>query len=76
MKKYLIVVSAVDWKHGYFLIISNTIGLLDSVIDWSLDLDEADKVLHIIATKDIRTELKEYLSLFDAEFTVSEVFDD
>ncbi|WP_214229081.1 hypothetical protein [Pedobacter sp. B4-66] len=44
MKKYAIVVPAVDWKHGYFFIIFNTIGLLDSVVDWSLDLDEADNI--------------------------------
>ncbi|MEJ2881680.1 hypothetical protein [Pedobacter sp. GR22-6] len=76
MEKYIIVMSLDIWKPHYLKIVARTITLFKSVIDWSIDLDDKEKVLRVTAEKDVSTKLSAYLGMFGAECRVLEVFKD
>lgn len=75
MSNFVIIMYTEAYSPADLRFISQLITDFDSVLEWSLDLDDSDRVLRIIATKNIANELLAYFKVQDLKVSLMEVFD-
>jgi triacylglycerol esterase/lipase EstA (alpha/beta hydrolase family) len=76
MSRYIIILSTIIESVNDTDLVSLAIAGLKDISDWSIDLEDCDKVIRIVSTRDISHEFCEKLALFGIKASVMQVFDD
>ncbi|WP_025143014.1 hypothetical protein [Pedobacter jeongneungensis] len=76
MSTYITIISTVIETSNDTSLIALAIAGLDDVSEWSIDLEDCDKVIRIVSTQDIGIECCEKLALLGIKASVMQVFDD
>jgi hypothetical protein len=76
MSRYTIIISTVIESVNDSNLVAVAIAGLKNINEWSIDLEDCDKVIRIIAARDISNECCEKLALFGIKASVMEVFDE
>lgn len=75
MSTYITILSTVLENANDKSLVALAIAGLDGVSEWSIDLEDIDKIIRIVSVQDISTECCEKLALFGIKATVMQVFD-
>jgi hypothetical protein len=76
MATYITIISTVLENASDKSLVALAIAGFDGVSEWSIDLEDIDKVIRIVSVRDISSECCEKLALFGIKSTVMQVFDD
>lgn len=76
MATYITIISTVLENASDKSLVALAIAGFDGVSEWSIDLEDIDKVIRIVSVRDISLECCEKLALFGIKATVMQVFDD
>ncbi|QNN43435.1 hypothetical protein [Pedobacter roseus] len=76
MATYITIISTVLENASDKSLVALAIAGFDGVSEWSIDLEDIDKVIRIVSVRDISSECCEKLALFGIKATVMQVFDD
>lgn len=66
-----VINTAIDLQHIY-----QTIGAFSSISEWSVDLEDSDKILRVVCNEDVGPELVKRLERAGVSSSVMEVFDE
>ncbi|CAH0147064.1 hypothetical protein SRABI27_00437 [Pedobacter sp. Bi27] len=76
MSRYVTIISTIIENANDKSLVALAIAGLDGVSEWSIDLDDIDKVIRIVSVWDISTACCEKLALFGIKASVMQIFDD
>jgi len=76
MSRYVIILSPVidtpiDLRHVFEVIYT-----FSNILEWSVDLEDCDKILRVVCSEDIGQELVKSMALVGISSSVLEVFDE
>lgn len=76
MSRYITIISTIIESGTDTNLIALAAAGLQDISEWSIDLEDCDKVIRIVSAKDISSEFCEKLALFGIKASVMEVFDE
>lgn len=76
MSRYIIILSTIvntpiDLNH-----INQTVSVFTGVLEWSVDLEDCDKILRVVCGQDISADLVRELGKLEVSARVLEIFDE
>lgn len=76
MSRYITIISTIIESGSDTNLIALAVAGVQNISEWSIDLEDCDKVIRIVSAKDISNEFCEKLAFFGIKASVMEVFDD
>lgn len=76
MSRYIAIISTIIESGTDTNLIALAVAGLQGISEWSIDLEDCDKVIRIVSANDISDEFCEKLALFGIKTSVMEVFDE
>lgn len=75
MPRYIIILYTVIYSIKDLIQLREAVHNTSGILEWSIDLDDCDKVLRIVANKEVGEELTDQLQLFGIGFSELETFE-
>ena len=75
MPRYITILYPIIYSLEDLNQLSEAIGGIDGILEWTIDLDDRDKVLRIVANMEVEEELTAQLQLFGIGFSELETFE-
>ena len=76
MSRYITIISTIIESGSDISLIALAVAGLQDISEWSIDLEDCDKVIRIVSAKDISSEFCGKLALFGIKASVMQIFDD